>query len=285
MKIARILTCAILFFSMWNARLDAQIETNRIQVYLKLTPRPSEKSVRDREVFFDQQAILRIVLKAGEIEVTNATIQCAFLYDDVKTTGIVKRKVFMDLIPCTISNDTQRSFDSKAMRFTGKISRDGRLMGLKFLASAARVYQDGNLIYEISNPKGFEKDVASLVPPIPQPEVKVAEVLPPKSASTTISTPFPATAPAEASASNEKASTETVIDLYGYKFSAEEAAKIIKSINEFSEDSLVAQIGLSKQAARNLVLKRPFSKIEELTKVSYVKKKAIELLKLYALKK
>jgi hypothetical protein len=258
-----------------------QISQDRIHVLLKLTPRPSEKSVRDREVFFDQQAILRVSSRAGEIPVTNAQIQCAFLYDEIQSTGKIKRKVFSDIVPCSLDSGREKSFDSKEFRLTGKITRDGRLIGMKFLGSCARIYEDGKLIYELNQPKEIEKDIAGLLAPLdtkPVMESSPAPVIP---------APVIATGPKLEKTSRPipESNATGLIDLFGFKFTTEEAEKALQSVNNLSEESLVSEIGLSKQAAHNIVIKRPFQKLLELPKVSYVKKHAIETLKLYVLKK
>jgi hypothetical protein len=257
----------------------AEIIPEKTQVLLKLTPRPRDKTIRDREVFFDQQAIVRVSPRATEN--TDLQIQTVVLYDEVQTTGKIKRKVFTDIIPALFEKGEEKSFDSKELRLTGKITRDGRLIGMKFIGSGARIYEDGKLVHEVYQPQEIAKDIAGLLPPLdlkPVSEPVIAAAPPPSTA------PSPKIEPTEKPATPETPQ-EAVIDLFGYKFTGEEAEKIIQTINALPEEALVSQIGLSKQAAHNLVLKRPFQKLDELPKVSYVKKKAVETLKLYVLKK
>jgi hypothetical protein len=283
--------------------LTAQIIADRTQVLLKLTPRPSEHTVRDREVFFDQKATLRVNAHAADNSVTNAQIQCVFLYDEVQTSGKIKRKTFIDIIPCKLEKGEEKAFDSKDLRMTGKITRDGQLIGMKFLGSGTRVYEDGKLAYELYQPKEIQKDISGLVPgldqqPAPKQLIAKADAKPTSTVPVqsivsptneekpkVVTQDIPAQIQPVEKTSPSIKTVEAVLDLFGYKFSTEEADKALHAVNGLTEEALISQIGLSKQAAHNLVLKRPFQKLEELPKVSYVKKQAIETLKLYVLKK
>jgi hypothetical protein len=280
----RVFLIAVLLTNFLIFRNFAQILPDRTEVLLKLTPRPADHSVRDREVFFDQQAILRIKLRAAsDMGTTNTEVQCVLLYDEVQTTGKIKRKSFTDIILCKLNPGEEKSFDSKELRLTGKITRDGQLIGMKFLGSGTRVYEDGKLIYELYQPQDLQKDAAALSPPLDS-SSKLENIAAKKDATPTPLSTATSTLPVEKSTSAEN-QTDGVLDLFGYKFNMEEADKILKTVNNLTEEALISQIGLSKQAAHNLVLKRPFQKLEELPKVSYVKKQAIETLKLYVLKK
>jgi len=266
----------IVFISFVNDSIVAQIVQDQTKVLLKLTPRPSEHTAREREVFFDQQAVLRVTLKASQNAVTNSQAQCIFLFDEIQTTGKIKRKAFTDIVSCKLLENETKFFDSQDLRLTGKITRSGQIVGMKFIGSGTRLYENGNLIYELYEPLDCQKEIATLVPPLDQKSIQEPVIVKNEPSSLPLK-------PVSSADSENK--SESGLELFGYKFTAEEADKILQSVNGLPEEALVSQIGLSKQAAHNLVLKRPFKKLDELPKVSYVKKQAVETLKLYVLKK
>jgi len=268
--------------------VECALSPNRIQVLINLPSRPIEGSPRDTEALFDHKATLMVkILNPSEV-VPMVRIQWILLYDDISTSGRIKRQQLSDVTTFPMKQFEERNFESKPLRLTGKINKSGQLIGMRYVGYGVRIYDEDKLTYESYQPQDLEHEIAELLPPLDviQAGGKIAPGKSPKSAENAKVNTVSDTQRTKTEAGAASGFTANgAVTLFDYTFTKHEAEAILRAANQFSEDELVSIVGLTKQAAHNLILKRPFQKLEELSKVSYVKKQAMGTFKEFVLKK
>ena len=229
---------------------------------------------------FDHKASLKVKVASAVEPSSDVKIQWVMIYDEIETTGKIKREQLADTISFALGKGEDKTIESRELRLTGKINKKGQLTGMRYEGYGVRVYDGGKMIFEDYQPNDLKKEIGQMYPELTPPAVavvpapKVPEAKPPTAAAPVAE--VKPTAPAA-----EVAGT-TILES---TFSKEEAEALLKVVNEFSEEDLILKVGLVRQAAHNLVLKRPFQNIEELPKVSYVKKTAMASFKKYVEKR
>ncbi len=261
---------------------QAVLEAHRTQVSISLSPRPSEGSPRKEDVMFDHKASLKIKMANVGEPSSDIKIQWVFLYDDIETSGKIKRGQLMDTIGLALGKGEEKTVESKELRLSGKISKKGQLTGMRYSGYGVRVYDAGKLVFEDYQPQNLKKEIAELCPVLSPPAVVTAPAPKPVAETSTAATATAEVKPAVPAGVVDQSGGVTILES---TFSKEEAEALLKVVNEFSEDDLILKVGLVRQAAHNLVLKRPFQNIEDLPKVSYVKKTAMSSFKKYVEKK
>jgi len=227
------------------------------------------------------------ILNPSEV-VPMVRIQWILLYDDISTSGRIKRQQLSDVTTFPMKQFEERNFESKPLRLTGKINKSGQLIGMRYVGYGVRIYDEDKLTYESYQPQDLEHEIAELLPPLDviQAGGKIAPGKSPKSAENAKVNTVSDTQRTKTEAGAASGFTANgAVTLFDYTFTKHEAEAILRAANQFSEDELVSIVGLTKQAAHNLILKRPFQKLEELSKVSYVKKQAMGTFKEFVLKK
>lgn len=264
------------------------IEDGRTHISLSLSPRPSEGTARKDDLLFDHKASLKIKLNNVVEAAPEVKVQWVILYDDVESSGKIKREHVADTASLSMERGEEKTIESKVVRLTGKISKKGILTGMRYIGYCVRIYDGGKLVAEEYQPQDIKKELSEIYPPLAEKKLvaKPAAVTAAAPDPSEI-TPKPAPAPTPPTESKAVAapSADGDVTLCESTFTKEEAAAALKLANELSEDDLILKVGLARQAAHNLTLKRPFQNIEELPKVSYVKKTAMAAFKKYVEKK
>jgi len=283
----------------------AELAKHRIQVGLNLTSRPAEGAPRKEDVYFDQKASLRVKITNLAEPAPNVQVQWVLFYDKAEASGKIERKHLSGSESFSLTRQEEKNFETKPLRLTGKISKKGRLNGMSYVGYGIHVLENGRAVYQGYQPQNLRAEVleklgtprsgadngstqksvtqageiASATNPRNNPEA--VQPIPPKGEEEKIPVaPAGDTGPFPAAQSGGKEVT-----LFDHTFSPEETAKILKAANEFSAGELDTRVGLTKTAAQNIVAKRPFSNLDELAKVPYVKKQAFSAFKSFAGKK
>ncbi len=268
--------------------VECALSPNRIQVSINLPSRPVEGSPRDTEVFFDYKVTFKVKILNPSDAVPRVRIQWILLYDDISASGRIKRQQLSDVATFPMKQFEEKNFESKPLRLTGKINKSGQLLGMRYVGYGVRIYDEEKLTYESYQPRDLKHEIAELVPPLNVIHAgeKIASGKPPKSAENTrVNVVSDAQRTKTEAGAPSGVAANGAVTLFDYTFTKQEAEAILRAANQLSEDELVSIVGLTKQAAHNLILKRPFQKLEELPKVSYVKKQAMGILKEFVLKK
>jgi hypothetical protein len=247
--------------------LFGQLQPELTEIFLKVSPKPSDPLFSKPEAFFDQKATLRVKLVNGGERRSSIHLQWIFLFDQVSTSGQLTRKDLHETIPIELGPGESRMVETKDLRLSGRINKAGQIVGMKYGGCAVLVYENGNLLFEKHEPKDLKKEVAQLLKPPPL--TVPGEKIPRENAE-----PVPIVT---------KEAEPFQIVLFEIEFSKDEAETILNAANSFSEEDLIRKVGLSKKAAENLVRNRSYRRITDLPKVSYVKKQALQSFKEYAL--
>ncbi len=275
----------------------AEIAPHRIHVILNITPRPTDGAPRKVDVLFDQKAFLKIKMTNLADPAPNVQICWTMLYDEVEVSGKIEQRNSSGAISASFAKGEEKSFESKTLRMTGKINKKGHLSGMKHLGYGVQVLENGRMIYETYQPQDLKKEAVDILgtsktplsnfsksdPNIPS--VQKSEPTPHEVAAMPVNETGVVSNVGAPKESNTATPQDKTVTLFECSFTAGETAKVLKAVNELSLEELDKKVGLTKKMAENIVAKRPFTTLDELEKVSYVKKAAFSALKEYISKK